>query len=367
MIEKSIIYNPMIPIAPGETLLELIEEKNITQVDLARRMGRPIKVINEIIKGRSSITAETALQLEKVLGVPARFWNNLESNYQEIKARIKNQEMINAEIDISKSYPYAEMAKMEWVILTDKPSERVMNLQSFFAVNSLENIIEKMLIESNPLYRRSFKKTMSPYAAAAWLRKGVIESKKIDIKEFNEQKLREAVPKIRALTIEKVEIMQTKVEEILSDCGVAFTITPSLKNVPINGVSRWMSPTKALIQLSIFNKFCDIFWFSLFHEIGHILCHGKKDINIDFRNGSENQNDKELQADQFASDILIPKEEFKSFIQTNDYALISIKKFAQEQKIDPSIVIGRLQHLGKIPFNKYTHFKTRFAWANGKG
>ena len=84
-------YNPDYAVPPGETLLETIHALDLTQKELALRMGCPVKTINEIIKGVAAITAETALQLEKVTGVPASFWTNAEANYRERLARLKEQ------------------------------------------------------------------------------------------------------------------------------------------------------------------------------------------------------------------------------------------------------------------------------------
>jgi len=90
-------FQPEVAIAPGETLRETIEYINMTQIELSTRTGLAPKTINEIIKGKSSITAETALKLERCLGVSAKFWINLESNYVETKARIKSEQELKLE------------------------------------------------------------------------------------------------------------------------------------------------------------------------------------------------------------------------------------------------------------------------------
>ncbi len=246
MLKKFTSYYPILPIAPGETLLEALQERNMTQADLARRMQRPLQVVNEIIKGKTAITAETVIQLEQVLSIPAGVWNNLESNYQDVKARIRDQEAMSKEIKISTSYPYIEMEKLNWVPATRDSIEMVGNLRSFFGAVSLKDVVKRELMgDLTLLYRKSEKRKVSPQSVAAWLRKGIVDCQGAPTEKFDAEKLRDAVPQIRALILEKPKAIQDGIQNILSKCGVAFTVTPSLKNTPINGVSRWAFSRKS--------------------------------------------------------------------------------------------------------------------------
>lgn len=92
MKEPNLLYSPNKISAPGVTLFDILEERTMTQADLAQRTGRPLKTINEIIKGKAAITSETAIQLERVLGTPAAFWNQRETNYRAYLARQKELE-----------------------------------------------------------------------------------------------------------------------------------------------------------------------------------------------------------------------------------------------------------------------------------
>jgi HTH-type transcriptional regulator/antitoxin HigA len=79
---------PDIAIPPGDHLAEELAARGMSQSELARKMERPVQVINEIVRGKKSITGETALQLEAVLGIGAETWMNLEGNYQITKALV---------------------------------------------------------------------------------------------------------------------------------------------------------------------------------------------------------------------------------------------------------------------------------------
>ena len=138
-------------------------------------------------------------------------------------------------------------------------------------------------------------------------------------------------------------------------------VVPNLKNAPINGATRWINPKKALLQMSIRNKYADIFWFSLFHELGHIIHHSKKTINIDFAENRTGLPKEESEADLFASNSLIPSKNYEEFTTTGNFSIVAIKEFAKKLGIDSDIVIGRLQHDGLLPYKLNIH-KSRFEW-----
>lgn len=360
--EEKLLFEPSVAIYPGETLLEVIQSMGITQTELAKRIGRPLKSVNEIIKGKVAITAETSIQLEKALGKPAAFWGNLESTYQEIIARSEADKDFSVEAKIAKTYPYNEMVKWGWVEKTKVESERVNNLLDYFGVTAFKNIVEER--EISGAFRISIKHKHSTPAILAWLRKGVIEGHNTETDDFSKDKLRDAIPGIRKIIFEKTDDFNdqlNRIKGILGECGVALTVTPSLVNAPISGVTRWITPNKVLIQLSIRYRYSDVFWFSFFHEIRHAL-DVKKDTSVHLVGGVVSNMDKnrERLADKFAADILIPPKEFKElelFLRKKgnyDGIYKIVNDFARRIEIPPGVVLGRLQYEGIIPmtFNK---------------
>jgi HTH-type transcriptional regulator / antitoxin HigA len=349
-------------IFPGETLAELLAEQNMTQIELAKRMGRPLKTINEIIKGKAIITPETAIQLEGVFSVPANFWMNLEGNYQVALARFNFLKKLEQEYKIATKYPYQEMIKLGWISPCKEMNEVLKCLLGFFGVVSLENIIEKNIF-TGVKYRISAKKEHSKEAVTVWLRKGVLEAQKIHTEDFDGKKLKESIDDIKRLMFSPPEVFMPKLTKILADCGVALVVLRNLKNAPINGITRWISSEKALIQMSIRYKYADIFWFSLFHEIGHLLLHRKKEIYI--KSVSENISSKEEeQANKFAAESLISESEYRSFV-TKFVAhgdVSSLKTFAQRNGVIDGIVIGRLQNDEIINRNQLNYLRKKYEW-----
>jgi HTH-type transcriptional regulator/antitoxin HigA len=348
------LYNPNIAIPPGDTLAELLESIGMTQVELANRMGMSTKHLNQIIKGEAPITAETAIKLECIFKMPASFWNNLETRYREIKARLEEAKKIEDEISVCNEVPYAEMVKLGWVKQTNKPMEKVVNLRSFFGIASLD-----FISRLHPVAFRTAKQDFSPEAMAAWIRQGEILSAEIDTAPFNKEKLEAIIPNILYATIDPAEFVQC-VRKLLGTCGIAYVLAPHIKKTFVCGATKWINPQKAMLQQSNRGCFIDIFYFSLFHELGHILLHSKKETFIE-TNGLQGKEERE--ADEYAQKTLIPEAEYKKFVKSR-IEKKSIIGFASKIGVHPCIVIGRMAHDKIIGYQDYYDLKPRFKWSN---
>ncbi len=349
---------PDVAIPPGEFLAETLRALGLSQAELARRAGRPVQVINEIVRGRKEITPETALQLERVLGVPAHIWTRLEADYRHVKARLEDQARLKDEIVLAERYPYAAMAAYGWVARSRDSLVRVTELLKFFGVASLRHVPQAECAA----FRRSAKVDASPESLAAWLRQGEREAHRITTTVFKVGHLRAILPELRRLTTRPPEAFQPRLRHFLADGGVAFAVVPHLPATGAYGATRWLGPDKALVQMSIRYRWDDIFWFSLFHEVGHLLLHERGDVFIEDRAGRGKQ---ETEADAFARDLLIPPREYAAFVQRSDYRLrASVCSFARQQGIAPSLVVGRLQHDGRIPHSQLNGLRSRFAWVS---
>lgn len=349
-------FNPNIAIHPGETLKETLDYLEMSQVDLAERTGLTTKTINEIVKGKNPITQDTAMKLSSVFGMSSAFWNNLERNYQETLSRIKVEEKIEKELDFFKKFScYNELAKYGYIKKTRDIKEKVINLHHFFGVSSL-GLVPKVQAVA---FRTTKNKEVFKESLAAWLRCGELEAQNIEVKKFDKEKLINSIKKLRVLTKERPNIFQEKLIEICSSFGVAVVFIPYFKNTYVKGATRWLTPDKAIIQLSLMGGFSDIFWFTFFHELAHLLKHGKKDEFIEFKDGN-NTTEEEKEADEFACNALIPKKEFNDFFSRKPITATVIKKFAEKMDLPPGIVAGRLGHECKgNAWKKLSFLRTR--------
>lgn len=351
-----------LPIPPGELLAETLETAGLSQAELARRMGRPAQAINEIMRGAKEITAETAIQLERVVGVPAHIWLGLEAEYQHTKARREDRHRLQAEAKLAARFPCRALRRLGWLKKTSDPVSEVEALLDFFGVNTLEAVAEAEAVA----YRLSRSHPAQPEALAAWLRRGRLEAQQVKTEPFSEQRLQDLLPELRSLTRAKPEIFEPQVKRELAACGVALVLLPHLPKTRAHGATRWLAPEKAAVQLSLRGKWADIFWFTLFHELGHVLRHGRRDVFIEWLDGSQDGREQEAEADAFASEALIPQSSYDAFLRrTPALSAAAVIRFADLQSVAPGIVVGRLQHEGKLPHSTLNHLRARYAWAEG--
>lgn len=344
-------YTPNIAIHPGRTIAKALDKEGLTQKSLSERMGITEKHLSFIINGVASITSDTALLLENALGGSASFWMNLEKDYQINKSRIERKRVIEEETKLINLFPYKELELNGFVVNTNDKEEKVLSLMRFFAVNSLSTIKSTESI--------AFRKKESPNIKnehiAAWLRCGEILSKKLELPEYSDKKLTELTTELKLLSTKSEFDYLTIVNNLLNNAGVGLIFLKQFSNTKLSGAVRWVNKNP-IIQLSFYNKWADIFWFNLYHEIGHILLHGKKDKFLEFDDKNiikDNiENEAEIEANKFAQDKLIHPTLYKNFIAQQDFSKPAITKFASSINIHPGIIAGRLC------FDKHTKWES---------
>jgi HTH-type transcriptional regulator/antitoxin HigA len=347
-------------IPPGEYLAEVLKAKGMTQADLARRIGRPVQAVNEIVKGQKAVTPDTAIQLERALDVPAHIWTGLESRFQLVKARLEDKKRIKQETALVPQTPYRELAGLKYVENTRDPALKVRELYRFYGVSSLTNVPDAGAYGAS--YRCGRGREASNYALAAWIRCAELRAADLQTNVFDKKKLTKALSEIRALSLKPPEAFVPGLEEALARCGVAFILLPYFPRTYANGATFWIKPDKAVLLMSIRGRWEDIFWFSLFHEIGHLLLHGKKTF-IDGRHVPPELVDKEKQADEFAADSLLPSRSFADFVRAGDFGEATVRRFATENGVPPGIVVGRLQHEGLLPYDSdLNRLRKQYVW-----
>lgn len=339
---------------PGETLAEILDELEMSQAQLAKRTGLSTKLINQIIKGGAAITAETAILLERATGSPAAVWSNLEGAYRVHQSRVTEEARLAEDLGWLEQLPVKEMIGRGCIEHHERPVDILREVCNFFGVAN-RNAWE-VLWQKPTAYRRSRAFTSDPGAVAAWLRIGELRATQIECRPFNRQGLIEELSDLRRLTIEQSpSIWVPQLTARCAEVGVAVVFEPEISGARIAGAARWLTPEKALVQLSLRHKWSDIFWFTLFHELGHLLLHSKKDV---FINDQGPHSGAEQEADAFASQLLIPRQyEARLGVLANES---DVEVFAHEIGVGSDIVVGRLQFERRWPYNKGTRLKRRF-------
>jgi len=346
-------YEPDYAVAPGRTLQETIDALGIDQRELASRAGLSAKHINQIIKGIAPLTQDTAIRLERVTGVPARIWNNLEAQYREQMARLEARERLERDLAWLKEIPTAELISREAIQDKSDPPSLLEEVLRFFGVATVDAWRQGW---ETPQF--AFRKSLSfkgkAGAMATWLRLCEIAAQQVECEQFDKTKFRAELQAIRSLTVEGPDVFVPQMLKRCAGAGVAVALVPEIKRAPVSGAAKWLTPEKALIGLNLRGKCNDRFWFTFFHEAGHILHDSKKETFIDV----EYEDDpREKRANHFAANLLIPPS-FQALLPAlRSYA--DVRAFANSIGIASGIVVGRLQREGIIPYSHLNGLKVR--------
>lgn len=344
-------FQPGMVIHPGRTLEDELDYYGVTQKWLAERTGLTEKHISDIINEKVNISADVATRLANVFGGSASFWINLDANYRADKARMEARHNAEAEVDYLDKIPYKVLEVAGYVEKTSDKIDQVLNMQRFFGVNALNLVLKSQSVA----FRKSkHAHPINPYLIAAWLRHGEIEAMRLQsVEDYDSDKLRAAMLEIRKMTRMDVGEAIDSIKNILFSCGVILVVSKFLNGTYINGATRWIG-RNPMIQLSDRGKRDDILWFTLFHEIGHILLHSKKDSFIEIEDVEQDE-EKELAADNFAKEYLIPDVQYNIFIDECGGVISKERIIEYSNRIDiaPSILLGRLQREHKVAYRQY--------------
>ena len=355
---KTYPFQPDYAVPPGATLKETLEAKGLSQADLAVRSGMAEKTISQIVNGIAPISCETAEKLELVLGIPASFWNASERTYRQMLVKVDEAKRLEKDVDWLQEIPLATLIKRGFIqkpaawsfppllcvdLATlikrgcahkgDEQRSLVREALRFFGVSNVEawrNTWEAPAVQ----YRGQAVQKKRPGYVAAWLRVGEIQAEGIATEPFDAGEFKTALAESRKLTVASATQCRDKVAALCATAGVAIVFTKEIPIAGVSGATRWLTKDKALIQLSLKYKIGNQLWFAFFHEAGHILLHGKKQVFIEY--GISNTTEEEREANQFARDLLIPQADQHRlpYLKTRT----QIREFANAIGTSPGIV-----------------------------
>lgn len=364
---NKIEYEELIAFHPGYYVKDYIEERGITQEELAKRLQVSPKYVSDLVNGKINLTDEMVLRLSTVFGTSTNLWLNLNKNFIEKKLEIEKRRKMDIECEFVKLIDYKYWVKLGLVKATNKATEKVEELQRLFKVSSLSILSQRDFLVQ---YRTGISnvKDINVINANAWVQTAINIGSNIDVNDFNKTKLFEIMPEIRNMTVQDPKEFYPRLKELLASCGVALVLLPNLKNCGVNGAVKWIGKDKVILAMNDRRKYADTFWFAFFHEMGHVLQQKRKVLLV---NKTKNDNcdideiiqNLEVEADEFSQDTLIPREDYKDFIKRSKGVFTEelIKSFSEEINILPGIIVGRLQHDGYLA-NKTTlnNLKTKY-------
>ncbi|MGL5864719.1 MAG: ImmA/IrrE family metallo-endopeptidase [Dermatophilaceae bacterium] len=325
-------------VTTGDYIAEWMEGEGINAAELARRLGATPKHVSELLSGKAPLSHATSLALARVTGVPARIWNLYESGYRSAVASTTADEALADQYDAAQQFPLAYLRK--YGVIRSPARDRagtVRELVSFLGVASLD-AFRTTWEHGSVAYRRSAVGRDNAPALAAWLRlaeqhhDGVL-----DVPRFDRPALESLIGDLRALTrLEPLAGLKQAVQNLRA-VGVVLCVTPPVPGLGIHGATRWVND-HPVIQLSLLMKSDDQWWFTLFHELGHVILHGDKGLYL-----SGDRNEAEDEANRYASEVLIPPSYLGRLPSSRDVG--AVNALADELGIAPSIVLGQVQRM----------------------
>lgn len=350
-------------VSPGEILAEALAERGMSQSELARRMARPVKTINEIVQGKAAITPDTAIQLELSLGISAEIWNNLETSFRAHQAEERAIHQLERDIDWAEAFPLRDLARMGLIEEANAPVDKVRELLGFFGVSSRE-AWGRQWEKPVAAFRASKAHPSELPAVSAWLRWGEILAATSNPRPFDREAFRALLPQLKRLTRQDPVQAIPQVQQLCAGVGVLVVLTPEFKGTRLSGAARHLPNRSALIQLSLRHKTDDHLWFSFFHEAAHLL-EGSNSDQIDLDEPKQEPTDEEERAaDSLARNLLVSSSSFERLVSAGDFSGTTIRKFAKEEGVSPGIVVGRLQREGHLSWSRLNNLKKRvnFDW-----
>jgi len=342
---------------PGDTIADILSERKISVPTFADKMNSSTDYIHSLLAGYVGLTKDLCSKLEVVLGPSADFWLRREIQYRESLARLKQ-----IEENWIKELPIKEMVNWGWLKLD--VNNKIDSCLQYFGVSSVNAWQTKYQTEIAMVnFRTSPAYKPQPAAVAAWLRQGEIQSEKINCNPWNAKLFKEKLVHIKKLTrIKNPGEFLPQLIDLCADCGVAVVIARTPSGCQASGVTKFIQPDRALLMLSFRYLTDDHFWFTFFHEAGHLLLHGNKSVFVEEIGKDKVLSTQEIEANDFAAEQLIPAElriQLMRVAFTNKRSVVS---FAALAGISPGIVIGQLQHIGKIEYSKMNSYKRRYSW-----
>lgn len=340
---------------PGDTIKDILEERKLSLSQFADLLGESIDTAQDLIQGRAPLNEKIAIQLSNVLGGSYDFWLAREWQYQKDLKHHELGEQFLSELPIN------DMLNFGWLPPISNRKDLLSKCLEFFELDNVwrwqktyRDVIETAAFRTSPTFD---SKTGS---VAAWLRQGEIISKTIECKTWNKKKFIEALKSVRTLTRESdPEVFIPELSKICSECGVAVVILRAPTGCRASGATRILSTDKTMLLLSFRYLSDDHFWFTFFHEAGHIVLHRDKALFLDEPQMVYSKEEEE--ANDFAARTLIPKPEEDRFLNLDANAR-AVMRFARSIGISPGIVVGQLQHRGILRRNQLNNLKKQFSW-----
>ncbi|MFK0691572.1 ImmA/IrrE family metallo-endopeptidase [Mesorhizobium sp. IMUNJ 23033] len=335
--------------------------RSMTLESLADLLGESSEFTSQLLTGDVPIDNDIAESLADILGASKAFWLEREVQFRTARERARSNAPTSSPAEWLGRLPISDMKKFGWISSARGPENLLAECLRFFDVGSLVDweATYRPLARA-AAYRLSKSYVSDPMSIVTWLRFVETKAQHISANNFDAVAFRKALPNLRALTLLKdPKVFMPKLRELCAACGVALVVAPTPQGCPASGATRLLSSGTAMIALSLRYKTDDQFWFTFFHEAGHLLLHSDRAFFLE--DGSDVTQTEEDEANEFSANLLVPSETWERLSPgIKDFR--SVVRQAVSIGTSPGILVGQMQHKGHLRFNQLNFLKRRLSW-----
>lgn len=354
-------YKGIVAFHPGYYIADVIEDMGISHAEFAVRLGTNAKTLSYLLNGQANITNDLAKKLSAMMGTSPDVWLNLQNAYDRKLIEIQMAKDFDKQAQIARLIDYKYFIEVAGLPATKATDEKIAHLCSWLKVSDLRILLRPDFLVN---YRTgtSYVNEKNIINSRAWIQTAISISHGVETKPYDGEKLKAYLPELRSMTVQSPDVFVPRMREIFAECGVAFVLLPNLKNSGVNGAVKWINDERVVLAMNNRRLDADIFWFSLFHEIRHVLQRKTKTVFISYGEKEIQEINEKLEedADIFATNYLIPASAFRRFAPNKYTTDADIVAFAKSIGVHPGIVAGRLQHEGILLPNRCAKFKEKY-------
>lgn len=346
---------------PGVYIKDAIDELGLSQSEFAYRTGLTIKNVSTLINGESNITFDVAVKLASFFHNSVEGWINLQTKYNLYLNEQNRQKEYEEDWLIAKKFNKDFCYSILDIEIDSKHKEDTIDqLRTCFNVVTLQNLKSP---DMYAFYRTSVTKDINTDTIIlrnAWISIAEQKAREMSCSEFNKECITNNQKYLRSLTLKGPRVIGDELKDFLSSCGIKLVILPFLKGSNLSGVTKWISNESCvMVAVNDYGKDADKIWFSIFHELGHAMKNHKRHLTISL-NKDNVLDDDEIEANEFAKNLLIDEKDYQEFVTKKDFSLRSIERFAKEQSVADFIVVGRLQKDKLIDWSHFQNIKQKY-------
>ena len=350
-------YEPKWFSPPGESIAVFLEEAKSSLEEFAAHMNVDKDAALKILEGLCSIDDEKADALAGLVGGSKRFWLERERQYRSDYDRVKGALELS-DTEFLDQFPLTDLYEIGLQKHKFNQSRELMDFLGFESAALCQQNLKRALRDVVFRESKAFKHVDG--ATYAWLRRCELSAYKVNCTPLDMEGFKETLQEVRGLTkIKDPAVFVPELRRLCATRGVVVVVERAPKGCTVSGATKYQKGNRAMIALTFRHLSDDQFWFTFFHEAGHLVLHDRAKVFLESEGIKKTV--LEAEADEFAAETLIPRKFLEELHQLKSRSK-EIIRFAVKVGIAPGIVVGQLQHIGMLGYKQLNGLKRRYRW-----